>query len=360
MKKIFAFFLSLVAFTTISATAQEIDPIEPAQDTLTVAVQAAPVVVEEPVAPEMEQAPEIVPAQEITPEPEPEPAPAPVVEELPLYTEAPKVDKQIFNHVAAGIPINFPFLPNGVGVIEVATTLTPYLQFRLGYSQSLLGVTSFSINDISTLVPSLAGQIPTHIDFNGTDIYIGDSKFSFGTSLAGLNLLMDVFPGKKTGFHFTFGAYINPVCPNSILEITADLSTALKDAGFTPGKYNEFYFGFNDDDPTFRLSASPEGKVKAALYTGVPIHPYAGIGFGRAIRPDKRVSVTFDMGVVYWGKPVLIGYDYSINSNGTLVGFSPERVAQTQDLQSLEQPLRIIGNIPVYPVMKLGIFIRII
>lgn len=354
MKKTFAIFLALTAFSVSSAIAQEIDPIEPSQDTLVVTVQSAPVVVEEPVAPEMEQAPDIVPAEEVLPE---------AAEELPLYTDAPKVDKQIFNHLSAGIPINFPILPQGVGIIEVATTLTPYLQFRLGYTLPLLSVTSFTVNEIKETGKKFGApvdDIPSTIDFNGTQINIGDSKFSFGTSLGGLNLFMDVFPGKKTGFHFTFGAYFNPNCPNSILEINADLSTALKDAGFTPGQYNEFYIGFNEDDPTLRLSPSPDGKLKASLYTGIPIHPYAGIGFGRAIRPDKRVTVNFDMGVIYWGNPVLVGYDYSINDNGTLVGFSPERVARTQDLKSLEQPLRILGNVPIYPVMKLGIFIRII
>ena len=356
MKKLFAIFLAVTAFSVSSAIAQEIDQNPPAQDTLTVTVQAAPVVVEEPAAPEMEQAPEIVPAEEIQPEPEP------VVEPLPLYTEAPKVDKQIFNHIAAGIPINLPLLPQGIGIIDVATTLTPYLQFRLGYTLPLLSVSSFTINEVSETAKKFNApvDIPSTVDFNGTQINIGDSKFSFGTSLGGLSLLMDVFPGKKTGFHFTFGAYFNPNCPDSILELSADLSTALKDAGFTPGHYNEFYIGFNDDDPTLRLSPSPDGILKAAIYTGVPIHPYAGIGFGRAIRPDKRVSVVFDMGVIYWGNPVLVGYDYSINANGTLVGFSPERVSKTQDLQSLATPLSILGNVPVYPVMKLGIFIRII
>lgn len=327
MKKTFALFLALTAFALVSARAQEINPAEPAQDTVAVA------------------------------------EPAPVVEEpLPLYTDAPKEDKQIFNHIAAGIPINFPFLPNGIGVIEVATTLTPFLQFRLGYSQSILGLTSFSINDISTLVPSLAGQIPTTIDANGTEIHIGDSKFSFGTSLAGIDFLMDVFPGKKTGFHFTFGAFVNPGCPNNILLIKADLRQALTDAGFNPGEYHTVYFGLNDEDPTFRISPNKEGVLSLGLYNTLPVHPYLGIGFGRAIRPEKRVCVTFDMGVVYWGKPVLVGYDYSMKPNAgeTIVGITPERAAASKDLQSLAEPLRIIQNIPVYPIMKLNIFIRII
>lgn len=327
MKKTFAIFLALTAFAFISARAQEIDPVEPAQDTVAVA----------------------------------EPAPA-VEEPLPLYTEAPKEDKQIFNHIAAGIPIDFPILPDGIGIIEIATTCTPYLQFRLGYSLSLLDVMpGITINEISALASQVAPgtNIPTTIDFNDTKINIGDSKFEFGTNIGGLKLLMDVFPGKRTGFHFTFGAFVNPGNADHIFEINGNLSGALKDAGFTPGKFNEVYFGFNDDDPKFRISPSKDGIISAGIIAW-PVRPYVGIGFGRAVRPDKRVCVTFDMGAFFWGKPVLVGYDYSLDPNGTAVGFSPERVSQSNDLKGLATPLEILGKVPAYPVMKLNIFIRII
>ncbi len=319
MKKTFAIFLALTAFAFISARAQEIDPVEPAQDTVAVA----------------------------------EPAPA-LEEPLPLYTEAPKEDKQIFNHIAAGIPIDFPILPDGIGIIEIATTCTPYLQFRLGYSLSLLDVMpGITINEISALASQVAPGT------NITKINIGDSKFEFGTNIGGLKLLMDVFPGKRTGFHFTFGAFVNPGNADHIFEINGNLSGALKDAGFTPGKFNEVYFGFNDDDPKFRISPSKDGIISAGIVAW-PVRPYVGIGFGRAVRPDKRVCVTFDMGAFFWGKPVLVGYDYSLDPNGTAVGFSPERVSQSNDLKGLATPLEILGKVPAYPVMKLNIFIRII
>ena len=324
MKKTFALFLALTAFALVSAKAQEFNPVEPAQDTLAVA----------------------------------EPAPA-AEEPLPLASEAPKVDKQIFNHVAAGIPIDFPILPDGIGIIEIATTCTPYLQFRLGYSLSLLDVMpAFTVNELSGIVSQVSPgtNIPT------CPIRPSCPGISSGTAwkrTRGLKLLMDVFPGKKTGFHFTFGAFFNPANLDNIFEVNADLASALKDAGFTPGKYNEVYFGFNDDDPKFRISPNKDGKLTVGVKAW-PVRPYVGIGFGRAVRPDKRVCVTFDMGAFFWGTPVLVGYDYSIDPNGTAVGFSPERVSKSQDLQGLAQPLEILGKVPAYPVMKLNIFIRII
>ena len=341
MKRTIAFILALTTCALSYTFAQEVD---------TLAVVAAPdtLIVAEPLA-----APEAVEAEA----PEALEAEAVPAEEIELYTEAPKVDKQIFNHLAAGIPITFPLMPQGVGIIEVATTFTPYMQLRLGYTLPIISLLSFTVNDVSRMVPS--ANIPKTIDYNGKQINIGDSKFNFGTNLGGYNFLLDVFPGKNTSFHFTFGLYFNPSCPNNLLEIKADLSTALKDAGFTPGKYNEVYFGFNEDDPKFRISPDQNGIVKAGIRTN-PVHPYVGIGFGRAIKPDSRVRVSFDMGAIYWGSPILVGYDYSLNPAGTAVGFTPERVAKTNDLKSLEEPLQILGAVSWYPMMKLNIFIRIL
>ena len=288
-----------------------------------------------------------------------------VLEEAPVLPSdedftysSPKKDKQLVNHLAAGVPIGILF-PNGVGIIEVATTLTPHLQFRLGYSLPIVSTLSFTYNDVRGIAASAGlGNLRETAEFNNHTINLGPSKFSFGSNLGGINFFMDVFPGKKAGFHFTFGLYYNPFSPDNLLEIRADMSTALKDAGFTPGKYNEVYFGFNEDDPKFRISPSKDGVIQAGVRT-LPVHPYAGIGFGRAIDPSKRVCVSFDMGVLYWGTPILVGYDYSLNSSGTAVGFTPERVAASKDLQSLEQPLKYLSMVSIYPMMKLNIFIRI-
>ena len=281
------------------------------------------------------------------------------VPELPAedVVEVPKVDRQLVNHLAAGIPIGF--MGNGTGIIEVATTLTPHLQFRLGYHFPLVSAFSFTWNDICSVASVVgAGNLPKTVEYNGKTIDFGPSKLSFGSNLGGINFLMDVFPGKKAGFHFTFGFYYNPSCPDNLLEIRADVSTPMKDAGFTPGKYNEVSFGFNDEDPKFRVSPSPDGVITAGIRT-LPIHPYAGIGFGRAIDPSKRVCVSFDMGVLYLGNPILVAYDYSLNPSGTAVGFTPERAAASNDLKGLAEPLKYLSMVSIYPMMKLNIFIRI-
>lgn len=324
MKRTVAFILALAAVAVSYGYAQDIDLVQEAPDSVLV--------------------------QEVAPE-----LPVLPVEEVP---DVPKVDKQLVNHLAAGIPIGILF-PNGVGIIELATTLTPHLQFRLGYTMPLISTFSFTWEEACGLASNIAhADLPKTIDYNGTTINLAPTRLSFGSNLGGINFFMDVFPGKKAGFHFTFGLYYNPSSPDNLLEVRADLSSALKDAGFTPGKYNEVYFGFNEDDPRFRVSPSPNGVITAGIRT-LPIHPYAGIGFGRAIDPSKRVCVSFDMGVLYWGNPILVAYDYSLNSSGTAVGFTPERVAASNDLKSLADPIKYLSMVSVYPMMKLNIFIRI-
>lgn len=266
-----------------------------------------------------------------------------------------KEDKQIFTHFAIGIPIDMPLLPDGIGIIEFATTCTRYVQFRLGYS--FFPEISATPNRLNQMFPG--ANFPTSLSMNGgKTINIGEDKMTLGWNTGGIKLFVDVFPGKKTGFHFTFGAFINPVSANNAYEVRADLSPSLKEAGFDPGRYNQVYFGFNDNDPTLRISPNQNGVVTVGLRTWA-VRPYVGIGFGRAIDPAKRVRVSFDMGAIFWGSPTLVGNDYSMDSNGTIVAFTPERVAKTNDLASMAKPLEIVSKVIAYPMMKLNIFIRV-
>ena len=262
-------------------------------------------------------------------------------------------DKQIFNHFAIGVPIDMPLLPDGIGIIEFATTCTPYLQFRLGYS--LFPEISATPNQINKAFPN--ANVPTTINLRGKELKIGDDQLTLGWNTGGFKLFVDVYPGKKTGFHFTFGAFINPTSANNALEVRADLSPSLKDAGYS-GKYDQVYFGFNDNDPSLRISPNRDGVITLGLRTWA-VRPYVGIGFGRAIDPARRVRVSFDMGAIFWGSPTLVGNDYSMDPNGTIVAFTPERVAQAKDLANMSKALEITSKVIAYPMMKLNIFIRV-
>ena len=104
-------------------------------------------------------------------------------------------DKQIFNHLAVGPTIGF----DGLG-IEIATTLTPFVQIRAGYSITVPPSVTIQGKSISAL--------PETIEINDEQRPLRDvasikGRFNFGAP----KVLFDIYPGRNTGFHFTLGAY---------------------------------------------------------------------------------------------------------------------------------------------------------
>lgn len=310
MKKTFALFLALTAFAAFSAIAQEIDPVEPAQDSIAVV----------------------------------EPAPAPE-EPLTLYVDAPKQDKQIFNHLSVGAEL-LGF--EGLG-LQVATTLTPYVQIRAGYSifpyshKQSFNLGSFKVTEERT------------VDLTNTPIKLSLWENGLG------NLMFDIFPGKHVAFHFTVGMYIGS---GKLLAAQLDA----RDPILHKDEYASLAISYGD----LKVSSDSNGQIYADLGFGSrdkevfnSIFPYAGIGFGHAVGLNKRVGVTFDMGVIYTGGIKAQTYNFH-----TLDPVTDQHIKKTavvtsatftdndgnkQDKGLVDQ----IGQIPVFPMMRLTLVVRI-
>jgi hypothetical protein len=310
MKKTFALFLALTAFALISARAQEIDPVEPAQDTVAVA------------------------------------EPAPVVEEpLPLYTDAPKVDKQIFNHLSVGVEL---LGLEGAGV-QVATTLTPHVQIRAGYSifpyshKQSVNLGQYKVTDERT------------IDLTNTPV-----KATLWDGGLG-NLMFDIFPGKHLAFHFTVGMYIGT---GKFLSGQVDAREPI----LRKDEYASLAISYGDA----KISSDENGQIYADVGFGTPgqegfnnIFPYAGIGFGHAVGVNKRVGVTFDMGVIYTGGIKAQAYNFHTLDPVTDQHVKKTCVVTSQTLtdddgkQMDSGMIDKIGQIPVFPMMRLTLVVRI-
>lgn len=244
-------------------------------------------------------------------------------------------DKQIFNHLAIGPTIGF----DGLGV-EVATTLTPFVQIRAGYS--------IAIPPFVTIQGKSISAIPETIDINGVqrplrDVTSAKLRFNFG----GPKVLFDIYPGRNTVFHFTVGAYF---CDRQFVGVDVDLSKTLQ-----PDEYATYAYAFEANNPHSRISSDSNGFMHAAVVANV-VRPYVGIGFGRQVRPDSRVSVSFDLGVVYTGKLKTVVYDYTYGSSGTV----NENVITSAMIEKKDNEIiDMVSGIPVLPVMKLNVMIRI-
>ena len=155
-----------------------------------------------------------------------------------------------------------------------------------------------------------------------------EGKLHLGTA----KLLLDVFPFRNTPFHFTTGFYIGT---DEIIkaENTIPVTAFDKGEGILIGDY---IVEFDQD-----------GIAKATIKVN-KFRPYVGIGFGRSV-PRKRIGVSGDLGVMFWGKPKLYekqtGMDLEVTKS---------------DLGSdSDKYFDIMSKITVYPALTIRICGRI-
>ena len=177
-----------------------------------------------------------------------------------------------FNHLALGVKAGTA----GVGV-ELAAPVGSYFQVRAGYA----------------LVPPLSYsrtvEVPEHPGKHGSDKGANipvDAKAT--CNLSNAELLLDIFPFEKSDFHITAGMLYGP---KNAIKVT--------NTSPLPNDYNTV--GLDVDGYTVKaINNYIDG------YIGVEsLRPYLGIGLGRAVRTDRKVSFTCDLGAFYWGKPGL-------------------------------------------------------
>ncbi len=252
-----------------------------------------------------------------------------------------KKDNLIFNHLSAGVSVGL----DGVGA-HLAAPIGRHFGVRAGYT---------FIPSYNTTIPDIP-IVGSKIDANDLKFTINEgepsqrdidlSKVDFGLTINnfGPHLLVDLYPGKKSGFHFTLGAVMAQ--DKHFLSTTADLSGQLQ-----PNEYASLgisYKGIPD------ITTDENGILHLDLRSN-SIHPYAGIGFGRPLNMRHRVSVNFDLGIVYLGKAEVYSYDYAAAGGKADVQITSAGL-ENEDDGVIDD---IIGKYPFFPVMKLSINVRL-
>ena len=252
-----------------------------------------------------------------------------------------KKDNLIFNHLSAGVSVGL----DGVGA-HLAAPIGRHFGVRAGYT---------FIPSYNTTIPDIP-IIGSKIDANDLKFTVNEgepsqrdidlSKVDFGLTINnfGPHLLVDLYPGKKSGFHFTLGAVMAQ--DKHFLSTTADLSGQLQ-----PNEYASLgisYKGIPD------ITTDENGILHLDLRSN-SIHPYAGIGFGRPLNMRHRVSVNFDLGIVYLGKAEVYSYDYAAAGGKADVQITSAGL-ENEDDGVIDD---IIGKYPFFPVMKLSINVRL-
>ena len=182
---------------------------------------------------------------------------------------------QVFNHLSVGL---------GAGTdgasLELASPLGGHVELRAGYGAAL-GLVGYTLKGVA---------LPEHPG-NPSGSYV-DVPLNVRLGMSDARLLFNFYPSRRGGFHFTVGAFLGSqrLVRAALTGLPADYNTA----------------GIEIDDYLVRADGGVLEAYLGAPGLGSPafaVKPYAGIGFGRAVDPGKRVSFVFDLGAQYQGVP---------------------------------------------------------
>ena len=176
----------------------------------------------------------------------------------------------------------------GVGTdgfnVEFATRLGCHLDIRTGYNRAF-GLVGYTVKGVT---------LPEHPGMPGSPSVNVPLGIKLGMNDA--HLLVNIYPSGTGSFHFTVGAYMG-----------SQRFARVKASGL-PADYNTA--GIEVDGYLVKATGGVLDAYLAAKGIGSPefaFKPFVGIGFGRAVNPEKRVSFVFDLGAQYQGKPTLWG-----------------------------------------------------
>lgn len=238
----------------------------------------------------------------------------------------------------------------GFGV-SLGAELAKWVHVRAGYNFFPFVVDSYNGAPISIEIPGVSGSpaFSTNIAAN----------MNWHTG----SLMFDLFPSKKSNFHFTVGFFGGT---RDLINITntTRLPEQYDNAGFT------YYVDGDKSDLSkmYRIN-SRDGYLNFSLGKNWTIRPYVGLGWG-SIVPKKRVGVIFDMGVEYtggtgiftYGKHLTRGWE-RINLGGEgLKTFYSEITGSEIDAStgSLLSVLDVFyKKVPILPYMKLTLVIKL-
>ena len=249
-------------------------------------------------------------------------------------------DRMIFNHLDASVGIG----TTGIG-LEVSTPVTKYLKVRAGvewmprFSMPIsFGLESYRDGEAGAGDFSYQQEMMKKL----TDIEVDNQIDMDGKPhLVNFKFLVDIFPWSDSRWHITAGFYAGPrkiaTAVNSMHEMHSLFAVNLYNSLYDRIEYhfvNDIPIGgsvhispddalqlldagkagihvgdFKDEACTpYIMTPDKEGMVRANAYVN-SFRPYLGFGYGGPIAGSKRLSVSFDAGVLVWGKPKIITHD---------------------------------------------------
>lgn len=245
-------------------------------------------------------------------------------------TETDKNDKLytpdgLFNHLSVGLHTGL----SGSG-IDVTMPVHRLVTVRAGYSGLHFGEIKFKT--INT-AEDLAGYALVEDDAVRRAQMADKIELAAKPNFWNMFLLAEVHPFTNDSFHFTAGLYFGSKNFIHFRNTNDGALGFLYDANNKVVDYNRAFntnfspIGLKFGDYIF--TADENGNVDVMMKTNV-VKPYLGVGVGKHIAQQHRLSFALDLGLIFWGSPKFI------LNNGKEIKSSGKEAGVTQVLSWLK------------------------
>lgn len=229
---------------------------------------------------------------------------------------------------------------------DLGTMVSDYLSLRGGvdYMPKLTYSTWLDMDAVNLTadVPYTFQDVPSSIreQYGIPDKVEVEGKYNSFTG----HVLLDIYPAKGCGFHFTVGSYFSKGGSKlaeaynkeeGVLKNVADYNARRGVFAIVPEKYGEVAARWGG----YSVTPDDQGNVNAYIKVN-NIRPYVGLGFGRAV-PKSRINCQVDLGVQFWGRPAVY--------NGVNGEHLTAEGAEGED----GGLLKLISNLKVLPVLSI-------
>ena len=258
-------------------------------------------------------------------------------------------DSMMFNHMAIGI--DWGVL--GRAGIDVTAPISPMFDVRAGVNTAFVTTALATAAVGSYLQESGLSLKDGEFTFTLKEPYKGNgldiSKISTAPKFhtTNLELLFDFFPGKTSNFHITAGAFFS--LGGSLLSAELSALNASGQPGIPQSDWaNTTIFGISTND---------KGKLL------ITVKPYIGVGWGRPVALDRRVSFNFDLGLYYIGGVHAYSYDFSAGKNPKTVELNSAWINSDESLKKnigkFAELIDMGNGLPVLPMIRFSLFFRL-
>ncbi|MBQ9821732.1 MAG: hypothetical protein IJM58_06385 [Muribaculaceae bacterium] len=224
----------------------------------------------------------------------------------------------LFNHLSIGVHTGLA----GSG-IDVTMPVHRLVTVRTGYSGLHFGDIKFkSINTAE----ELAGYALVEDDAVHRAQMADKIELAAKPNFWNVFLLAEVHPFPNDSFHFTAGLYFGSKNFLHFRNTNDGALDFLYDANNKVLDYNRAFntnfspIGLKFGDYIF--TADENGNIDVMMKTNV-VKPYLGVGVGKHIAQQHRLSFALDLGLIFWGSPkFLLNNGKEIKSSGREAGIT--------------------------------------